>query len=440
MKRYAIVGISNRGINSYIQPMVKTFANHLKIVAMLDADAGRFDVARKQVPQLHDVPTFMPDAFDRMIEQTKPDAVIVTTRDNLHEHYVLAALKRNVNVIVEKPVTSDCAQAQRVLDAESASDATVTVTHNMRFNPNHQSLKGLIRDGRIGRVTQVDFNYFVDTHHGASYFKRWNRQREQSGGLTIHKSSHHFDLVNWLIDQEPQQVFAYSALNYYGPDAETNPSRRDGRHCGDCAEREACAYEMRWSPNRTGAAHDDNAESHVAALRTQSYTHYRPDQCIFDSEIDIEDTYAVAVRYEGGVMMSYSENFSAPYEGYRLAINGTRGRLEINSSNSRGTFETSRPTIVYYPLFDGARETIEPLSRTGGHGGADPVMLEELFLGPPHDARWVNLGTARAGAMAVALGEAVWRSGKDNRPYNISELLDVSHQPTSHPTDAQALL
>lgn len=433
MKRYAIIGISSRAIWSYIEPLVRHYGQHAEIVAMLDKDPLRFDVAAQLVKDMPEVATYSPDEFDKMIDETKPDAVLVLTTDYLHEHYVLQALRRNVNAIVEKPMTIDCAQAQRILDAEAQSDARVTVTHNMRFSPPHQKLKELVRAGYVGRVTHVDFNYFIDTRHGASYFKRWNRQRDRSGGLTIHKSTHHFDLINWLIEQDPQQVFAYSALNYYGPDGEMNPSRKDGRHCKDCAEREDCAYEMRWHPSRTQSdrALGQSDEEHLLVMNLQQYSDYRADQCIFDSQIDVEDTYVSTVRYNRGAMMSYSVNFSTPYEGYRLAINGTQGRLELNKTIARGTFEAPPSPIVHYPLFGGARQFIEPLSRTGGHGGGDPVLLEEVFLGPPKNAQWINLGTARAGALAVAIGEAVWRSGKDNRPYNISELLNVNPQPAT---------
>lgn len=419
MKRYAVVGISSRAISAYMRPMVKNFTQHAQIVALLDNDPVRFEVAKEQIKDLPDLPTFAPDAFDAMIDQTKPDVIMVMTRDHMHEHYVLAALRRNIDVIVEKPMTINCEQATRIIEAEAQSQAKVTVTHNVRFGAYMHKLKELLHAGRVGHITQVDFNCYIDTHHGATYFKRWNRLRENSGGLTIHKSSHHFDIVNWLISQEPTQVFAYAALNYYGKDAEMNPSKKDGRHCRECDEREACAYEMRWSPQRTSSEPGEGSvEEHLRIIRKQKYTNYRTDQCIFDSQINIEDTYSATVRFDGGAMMSYSENFSMPYEGYRLAINGTQGRVELNLCETRGTFEAKPHELIYYPLFSGAREVIEPLMHHG-----DPLMLEELFLGPPRHAKWVSLGTAREGALAVAVGEAVWRSGQANRPYNISELL-----------------
>ena len=53
--------------------------------------------------------------------------------------------------------------------------------------------------------------------HGAEYFRRWHRKKENSGGLLVHKATHHFDLVNWWIEQEPVDVMAYGTRRLYGP-------------------------------------------------------------------------------------------------------------------------------------------------------------------------------------------------------------------------------
>ena len=64
----------------------------------------------------------------------------------------------------------------------------------------------------------------------------------------------------------------------------------------------------------------DPQDDHVKTNESQHllYTDYRPDACIFDEEIDIEDTYAAVLKYGKGALLNYSVHFSAPYEGYRL--------------------------------------------------------------------------------------------------------------------------
>lgn len=72
---------------------------------------------------------------------------------------------------------------------------------------------------KIHIVLSVHFEWLLDTVHGADYFRRWHRQKTNSGGLMVHKSGHHFDLVNWWIDAQPESVAAFGKLAFYGDKA-----------------------------------------------------------------------------------------------------------------------------------------------------------------------------------------------------------------------------
>ena len=65
-------------------------------------------------------------------------------------------------------------------------------------------------------VLSVHFEWLLDTVHGADYFRRWHRQKANSGGLMVHKSGHHFDLVNWWLNAQPVTVGAMGRLAFYG--------------------------------------------------------------------------------------------------------------------------------------------------------------------------------------------------------------------------------
>lgn len=423
IKRYAVCGVSNRAIGMFIQPIATTFSGSAEVVALLDIDPRRHEVCKSKCPQVGHVNEYGADEFARMVSETKPDVIIVTGRDDTHARYIIQALEQDLDVITEKPMATTGADCRRIMDAEARSKGKVTVSFNYRYAPIHTRIKEMVLEGKIGRITSVDLNWYIDTYHGSSYFQRWNRVRANSGGLSIHKSSHHFDLVNWWIGQTPVEAFAYGALNYYGPDGELNPEKRDGRYCASCDVRQRCAYYTRWNSRSASLTVKDD---HLGTVRTDrpAYSGYRPDACIYDSEIDIEDTYAVTVRYDGGALLSYSVNFSLPYEGYRLAISGTRGRLETMEYHapSRAPFPTPVQTIDYFPLF-GSKETIHVVMRQGGHGGGDPVLLEDLFLGPDPNRSYRILSGARDGAYSIGTGEAVWRSVKENRPVRIVEVL-----------------
>ena len=422
IKRYAVCGVSARAIGMFIKPIVKDFSDSAQVVGLLDIDPLRFKVCKEQVPETKDLPEYGPDQVEKMIEETKPDALLVVCKDCFHVDYILKGLEHDLDVISEKPMCTNIEDVVRVCQAEKKSKGKVICTFNYRYAPVHRKLRELLLEKRIGRVTHVDLTWYIDIKHGSSYFNRWNRMRENSGSLSIHKSSHHFDLVNWWIDGIPDTVHAFGALNHYGPDGEFNPSRKDGRHCSTCEEWRNCAYLARWK-TRTQSQHvqDDHLDSFDLERPGRLYTRsiYSPDMCIFDSEINIQDTYVANVRYKNGVLLNYSANFSTPWEGYRLAINGTRGRLETEQWGGVGKVsfpmpEDGRRFIDYYPIFD-SKERIWIKDSSGGHGGGDPMILEDIFLGEDSCRKYKILADTQDALRSIAIGDAVFNSIKEDK-------------------------
>lgn len=430
--RYALCGLSNRGLALFALPLVgrspagarEDLSAHGELVAVLDIDPGRVDGFNDRIDR--EIPSYQPDEFDRMIEETRPDVVLVTSPDYTHAGYAVAALGHDVDVIVEKPMAANCEQVGEILAAEQRSRASVRVAHNYRYTARNRQLRQLLRDGAIGRITSVDLLWLVDTMHGSSYFSRWNRRRALSGGLSVHKSCHHLDMVTWLIDDVPEQVFAYGARNYYGADSPHNPSKRDGVDYPVAEQKARDPYFQRWYAG--GAAPADDHLTPRSGWGGLGYeVQYPPDRpmYIYDDEIDIEDTYSAVVRYARGASLTYAVGFSGPWEGHRLGINGTHGRIEAVSVKFRDDPDETPESkqILLYPMF-GARQVHDVLPGDGSHGGADPLIRQDLLVGPDAESRRLGMtADARQGAYPVALGEGIWRSVRDNRPYDIAELL-----------------
>src|SRR5690606_40572226 len=154
----------------------------------------------------------------------------------------------------------------------------------------------------------------------ADYFRRCHSQKQMSGGLMLHKATHHFDLVNWWLGSEPDLVLAHGKREFYTP----KTARRLGLkshhdRCRTCPEAKACTFQL-----------DLAADPALKALYLDNERHdgYFRDRCVFRPEIDIEDTMNVIVRYRSGATLSYSLNACNAWEGYQIALNGTKGRLE----------------------------------------------------------------------------------------------------------------
>jgi predicted dehydrogenase len=414
VRKIAVCGVSNRAIKLFIGPLAQRPHSPVRIAALLDPDPLRFDVCKRRHPEHANLPCYREAEFQAMLAEVRPDALYVSGIDNTHTAYILAGLEAGLDVVVEKPMVTTWTDCLRVLEAERSSTGRVYVAFNFRYAPLHQTIKKLLRENRIGKVLQVNMEYYLDPFHGASYFKRWHRARANSGGLAVHKACHHFDLIGWWLEQAPHQVSAFGALNYYGPDSEHKPSHAvPGLHCSDCTSRSTCSYDQFFQKHLGNATND----GYTGVRNSKEYGTYRPDACIFDPAIDIEDTYIASVRFSGGTMLSYSLNFSAPFEGYRLSITGTHGRLETQVFLHTQRVDAAVPEgqfVQLYGLF-GGMETIEVPVETGGHLGGDSGLLRDLVTLHTCDGTDSILAGAREGAISVAVGDAINRSIREQQ-------------------------
>jgi predicted dehydrogenase len=434
MKSYAICGLSCRAIAEFLIPLTGIeklpeygdFSKYGRIAALLDIDVKRCNEFNQRAGTSY--PVYTPDEFDRMLEETRPDYVAVTGPDFTHAGYIVKALQKNIDVISEKPVIASCEQANEVFAAAQESKAAIRVTHNLRYTVLHKTLKRLLKNQEIGQITNIEMVYNLDSYHGSSYFRRWNRDRKLSGGLTITKGCHHFDLLNWLVDDVPEEVFAFGALNYYGPGGFHSPRKKNGKNLSVEEQKKLCPYYKRWNSPGRETPKDDHLNHFNKLFKIPMETQYPPDQelYIYDDDIHIEDTYSSVLRYRNGVSAVYSSNFSAPWEGYILGINGSLGRIEVRhyGAPSRCNFHVdTEQKIFIHPLF-GESRAIDIKTVEGGHGGADICLKHEMFVEQNAESKELDLAASfRDGALAVGVGEAVWRSAVEKRPVKLSELL-----------------
>ncbi|MCG3149124.1 MAG: putative oxidoreductase YteT [Verrucomicrobiae bacterium] len=407
-KRYALVGCGGRGLGMFAMPIVRKYPAVAELVGICDTNTGRMAYLNRilgcQVPAFTD--------FAAMLRQTRPDTVIIATPDALHHEFIVRTLEAGCDAVSEKPMTIDAEKCRAIFAAEKRTGRRVTVTFNVRFVPYIAKLREVLASGAIGKIISVDLNYQLDRQHGADYFRRWHRRKEISGGLLVHKSTHHFDMVNWLIADDPLVVYAMGSLQFYGP----KRPERSGR-CVGCQYAKTCEFYFDIRQPMAVGEMLDNAELYANVEHLDGY--YR-DQCVFADEINIEDTMNLTVRYAGGAQMSYSLNAHCINEGWTLGVNGTAGRLEAENwySGPRAKNPT-REITIHRP--SGTEVIAVPLDTTA-HGGGDYRLHEMLFNGPKPDPLG-QMASSRAGAMSCLIGAAGNESIRTGLPVWINDLL-----------------
>ena len=433
-KRYAIVGTGGRA-GMFVRAITQTYPDYAELVALCDLSQTRMDWYNEQLAEQRDLaprPTYHADNFDQMIAETKPETVIVTTMDSTHHTYIIRAMELGCDAISEKPMTTDAAKANAIFEAIERTGQSLRVTFNYRYAPIATKVRELIMEGVIGQPTNVHFEWVLDTQHGADYFRRWHREKDKSGGLLVHKATHHFDIINWWIDSYPAEVFALGSLRFYGRE-------------NAAARGEAYSYER--YTDQAAAESDPFALSlnrredyQGLYLNAEDESGYIRDRNVFGDNITIEDTMSVIARYRNGVQLSYSLHAYCPWEGYRIAINGTQGRLEVELVESVGRHfkpgeepadydpaavwdRFGRKRIRVYPMFGLPYDVDIPETNAGGHGGADPIMLEQIFHPSPPADPFNRAASHIDGAASILLGISANRALETGQPVKVDDLL-----------------
>jgi predicted dehydrogenase len=409
-RKIALVGTGSRGTGMWGKDVLKDYGDRVDYVGLCDVNPGRVEASKKLMGA--SCPTFTD--FDRMIDETQPDTLIVTTVDATHSEFITKGLAAGLKVITEKPMTTDEKKCQAILNAERKADKPMIVTFNYRYSPHRQKIKELLAHGRIGQLTSVDFHWYLDVYHGADYFRRWHRLRDRSGSLLVHKASHHFDLLNWWIDSDPFEVFAYGALEFYGSNHEFRST-----NCRVCEYKKQCKFYWDVTKDKTYMA--------LYAANEKHDKYYR-DGCVWREDVDIFDKMAVQIKYANNVQVSYSLTTYSPYEGYRIAFNGTDGRLEAwiheRQPWAMDKFDEIRVTDSF-----GKSELIRIPFGTGGHGGGDVRMKDMIFKNPDIEDPLKLAAGSRDGAMSCLIGIAARKSIDSGKPVAITSLTDLVPSP-----------
>ncbi len=420
--KVALVGTGIRGTSFWGKRLNENYSDIIEFVGLSDINPGRLEYGRKYIGV--NCPTFL--NFEKMVKQTKPDLVIVTTKDSTHHQFIIKGLDMGCDVLTEKPLTIDEDKAQAIIDAERRNRKNLIVGFNYRWSPYATKVKELLQKNTIGELRSVDFHWYLNTYHGASYFRRWHGLRQEGGTLWVHKATHHFDLLNWWIDSDPEEVFAYGDLEYYG---ENGPFRGD--KCRTCPHKSKC--EFYWDITKSKRLMD-------LYVANEKFDGYIRDNCLYRKEINIYDKMSAQVKYKNNVTLNYSLTTYSPYEGWRVGLNGTEGRIDAwldipyqknvsidqaemhaKEMDQTGKDEAEFEPIIVHKLWKDFETVKVPIVR-GGHGGGDSRLQDKIFKYQDKIDPFDRAAGLRDGVMSILIGVAARKSIESGNLIKIAEL------------------
>ena len=403
MKRLVIVGAGGRCLSLFVGTLRQCDCD-VALVGIFDPNRTRCQVFRAEVGE----GLVIYDDFEQMLREAKPDGVIVTTTDNTHAHYAVRAMELGYDVYCEKPLANTFEDCLAIREAEKRTGKRVTVTFNCRYMPYFAKLKELIATGVIGKIHAVHYEYDLERIHGGDYMKRWHGESEISKGLLLHKSTHHFDVVSWLLEDEAEVVSAMGLRSFYG-----NPARCHGERCSTCTAADTCENARSQGSKKNLKRLYFDAEHEDGYIR---------DRCAHRPDADIYDNMSVTVRYRRGTLLTYTLNLFAMHEGYRMTLIGENGMIVAENYGESTPVEgqyairlyraTDKPELILFPVAEGA------------HGGGDRLMLQQM-LGKAVPDPLGQAADSFAGVSSAMIGICANESIKTGRCCSVTEKLNA---------------
>lgn len=383
-----IVGVGTRGTLCFGNLLMKR--DDCRIAAMMDINPVRL----RLMAEKYGNPATYVD-LNEMLEKESLDCVIITTPDAEHAACAITTMNHGVNVLIDKPLATSAKDCRAIIDAMHKSGKIAMMGFNLRHHPVLKKVKQLIDDGVLGKIFLMENREFYDG--GRTYMSRWNGKKSYSGGLWNHKGSHDFDIFNWFLGfPKPVKVVAFSGMNVFRPELipfELENGIRPGPRCCTChyGKNGVCK----------AASEESGEEWGEEAVRLD---HYVKDSCLYMSDLSTHDNGIAMVEYDNGVRVSHMECFVCGMTDRIYTIAGDKAIAQV-SLHEKSIKVTDRWTkeSTTYTLADS----------DGGHGGADPNLLDDFLSAVRGDRK--NSSTLEQGMLSTSIAEAAELSREENR-------------------------
>jgi predicted dehydrogenase len=150
-----------------------------------------------------------PKAFEHhtgLLNSGLCDAVVIATPNFTHIEVMRDALAADVHILIEKPLVTKVADGVDMIERSKGRNKLVWVAQEYRYMPPVAEAIRITHQGGIGTVHQVA----IREHREPFYPKvgDWNRFNANTGGTLVEKCCHYFNLMDFILKEQPQRVFA----------------------------------------------------------------------------------------------------------------------------------------------------------------------------------------------------------------------------------------
>ncbi len=132
------------------------------------------------------------------------DAVLIASSTNTHADLLGGAIQAGKPIYCEKPIDLDINRVKEVVQQAQQTNLPILVGFSRRFDPNHLGIRSALQNGEIGKLEMMHITARDPKPPALSYVK-------VSGGQYRDQTIHFFDMLRWLANEDPVEVYAAGA-------------------------------------------------------------------------------------------------------------------------------------------------------------------------------------------------------------------------------------
>ncbi|HEX7064128.1 MAG TPA: Gfo/Idh/MocA family oxidoreductase [Bacillales bacterium] len=366
MIKAALIGAGSRGMDAYASYALKN-PYDINFIAVAEPNEER----RKKFSQYHGISGEMAfSSWEELLEKPKLcEALLICTQDRQHFEPAMKALQKGYKILLEKPMSPHPLETLRMAEEAERLGSTMMICHGMRYSTYFSTLKTLIDNEAIGKVTSIQWNENVGFWHHAHSFVRGNwRNSNESSPMILQKSCHDMDMLQWLVNGNCVKVSSFGDLTYF---KEENAPEGSTNRCTDgCKIEHECPFSAikmylnekdEWPANVVSM--EPTLEARMKALKEGPYG-----RCVYRCDNNVVDHQVVNLLFDNEVTVAFTMSAFTNEVSRTFKIMGTTG--EIRGDHFKNEIEIKH--------FSGKRETIIPEIVEGGHDGADTLIMRDF--------------------------------------------------------------
>ena len=209
--KYALIGCGRISTN-HIKAAVN---NKLEIAAVCDVlpDAMQQLLAKHGLENDESIKRYTD--YKVMLDEIKPTLVSIATESGPHAEIALYCIDKGINVIIEKPMAMNMADADEIIRRSKEKNVKVCACHQNRFNVAVQKTRKALESGRFGRLSHGSIH--VRWNRNQNYYDqaKWRGTWAQDGGCLMNQCIHGIDLLRWMFGNEVDEVYGATRQQFH---------------------------------------------------------------------------------------------------------------------------------------------------------------------------------------------------------------------------------